>query len=144
MSCDTVSLLGTLSAGAQGVGESGFPSGVLQVAFGLAGSTPDDGSKPSPQKFWAAPTINSPAAYVTLGGVGTGQSVTQANLLYLRTIAAMNFRLTFLDPAGGADIVAIIPAVLGLLILEPSVTGYLKLLEVKGVGKVEYFASGNL
>ncbi|HUU43034.1 MAG TPA: hypothetical protein VMX57_04605 [Planctomycetota bacterium] len=143
MSVDSVTLLGNLTAGPQGVCEGGFPSGVLQVAFGLAGSCPGAGTKPALRKFWTSQDVNSPSSFAGLDGVGVGQSVTQANTLYLRTTTAMLFRLTFADPAAGPDFVSVIP-VKGLLILEPSEAGYLKLLEVQGAGKVEYFASGNL
>jgi hypothetical protein len=143
MSVDAVTLLGNLTAGPQGVCEGGFPSGVLQVAFGLAGSCPGAGTKPALKKFWTSQDVNSPSAFVALDGIGPGQSVTRANTFYLRSLSAMQLQLTFLDPGGGADIVSIVP-VQGLLILEPSETGALKLLEAKGAGKVEYFASGNL
>lgn len=139
---DSVTLLGNLTAGPQSVCEGGFPSGLLQVNFGLAGSCPGAGTKPAPKKFWASQTVNSTGVFVALAGVGTGETVTQANVLYVRTTVLLKLRLTFADPAGGADIVSIVP-VEGLLILEPSATGYLKLLEVLGAGTVEYFASGN-
>jgi len=142
MSADSVTLLGNLTAGPQGVCEGGFPSGVLQVAFGLAGSCPGAGTKPAGKKFWTSQEINSPSTYTTLDGIGTGQSVTQVNTFYLRTTVQFLFRLTFADPAGGPDIVSIVP-VAGLFILEPSSAGYLKQLEAQGQGKVEYFASGN-
>jgi len=140
---DSVTLLGNLTAGPQSVCEGGFPSGVLQVNFGLAGSCPGAGTKPAPKKFWASQAVNSPGAFVALAGVGTAETVTQANVLYARTTTAMKLRLTFLDPAGGADIVSIVN-VEGLMILEPPATGYIKLLEVMGAGTIEYFASGNL
>jgi len=143
MSVDSVTLLGNLTAGPQGVCEGGFPSGVLQVAFGLAGSCPGAGTKPAGKKFWSSFSVNSPVAFVALDGVGSGQSVTQANTLYLRTTAQMLVRMTFADPAGGPDIVSVV-TVKGILILEPSDAGYLKLLEAQGAGTIEYFASGNL
>lgn len=140
---DSVTLLGTLMAGPQGVCEGGFPSGLLQVQFGLAGSCPGAGTKPASKKTWSSQDINSPSAYVAIDGVGTGESVTQANTVYIRTVVPMQIRATFANPEGGADIVSIVP-VLGLFILEPSAAGYVKLLEAKGQGKVEVFASGNV
>lgn len=142
MSTDAVTLLGNLTAGPQGVCEGGFPSGVLQVAFGLAGSCPGAGTKPALKKFWTSQEVNSPSAFATLDGIGSGQSVTQANTFYFRSTVGVLLRLTFADPGGGPDIVSTVP-VKGLLVLEPSEAGYLKLLEAKGQGKVEYFASGN-
>lgn len=140
---DSVTLIGNLTAGPQGVCEGGFPSGLLQVSFGLAGSCPGAGTKSAAKKTWSSQAIDSAAVYVALDGVGTGESVTQANTLYLRTTVQMQFRLTFANPEGGADIVSIVP-VKGLFIVEPSPSGYIKLLEVKGQGEVELFASGNL
>ena len=142
MSVDSVTLLGTLQVGPQGVCEGGFPSGVLNVQFGLAGSCPGAGTKPASKKFWSSQGVNSPSSFFTLDGVGTGQSVTKATTLYFRSTAQMILRMTFADPSGGADLVSTVP-VQGLLIQEPSVSGYLKLLEVQGQGTVEYFASGN-
>ena len=143
MSVDSVTLLGTLTAGPQGVCEGGFPSGILQLAFGLAGSCPGAGTKPALRKFWSFVNVNSPSpAFVTLDGVGTGQSVTQANTLYLRTTTQMLMRFTFANPAGGPDIVSQVP-VQGLHIAEYPLNGYLKLVEAQGIGGIEFFASGN-
>jgi hypothetical protein len=136
---DAVTLLGNLTAGPQSVCEGGFPSGLLQINFGLAGSCPGAGTKAAAKKFYSSVNVNA-ASFTTLEGVGT--NVQQANVLYLRTTSLLKFRLTYADPAGGADIVSIVP-VLGLLIQEPPDSGYLKLLEVLGSGNVEYFASGN-
>ena len=143
MSVDSVTLLGNLTAGPQGVCEGGFPSGVLQVGFGFAGSCPGAGTKPAPKKFWSSLTLNNPNTFTALDGVGAGQSVTQGNSVYIRTTALMIFRLTFADPTGGPDLVSTMP-ILGLVILEPANAGYLKLLEAKGQGVIEYFVSGNL
>lgn len=143
MSVNSVTLLGTLTAGPQGACEGGFPSGVLQLQFGLAGSCPGAGTKPAARKFWTNTNVNTPSpAFITLDGIGTGQSVTKANTLYLRTTAQLKLRATFADPAGGPDIVAIIPNQ-GLWIAEFPDLGYLKLLEAQGVGGIEYAAFGN-
>lgn len=143
MSVNTVTLLGTLTAGPQGVCEGGFPAGVLQLPFGLAGSCPGAGTKPSAKRFWSTIGINTPSpAFITLDGVGAGQSVTRANLLYLRTIIPMKIRLTMADPAGGPDIVSILTPQ-GLVIVEFQDSGYLKLLEAQGVGSIELLVSGN-
>lgn len=143
MSVNTVTLLGTLTAGPQGSCEGGFPAGLLQVNFGLSGSCPGAGTKPMAKKIWTSTDVNSPSpAYAALDGVGTGESVTQGNTIYLRTTSQMKIRATFADPAGGPDIVSIIPHQ-GLWIQEFPNNGYLKLLEAQGVGGVEYFVSGN-
>lgn len=142
MSVNSVTLLGTLTAGPHGVCEGGFPSGLLQVSFGLFGSCPGAGTKPAAKKFWTNTDVNSPSVFVALDGVGAGQSVTKANTLYLRTTAQMKVRFTLADPSGGPDIVSILP-LQGLHISEYPSLGYLKLMEAMGVGGVEYFVSGN-
>lgn len=142
MSNNSVTLLGTLSAGPQGSCEGGFPAGLLQLQFGLSGSCPGAGTKPAIKKFWTNTDISSAVAFVPLDGVGTGESVTKGNTLYLRTNSPFLIRFTFADPAGGADIVSVLP-IQGLHISEYQLPGYLKLLEAKGVGGIEYFVSGN-
>lgn len=84
--------------------------------------------------------VTSPAAYVPLDGVGTGETVTQGTLLYLRTQLGnpMMLRLTFAD---APDLVSEVP-VKGLLVVEMDEVHYLKLLEAKGSGTVEYYVSG--
>lgn len=143
MSNDAVTLLGNLTSGPQGICEGGFPSGIFQVQFGLAGSCPGAGTKPALVSAYGTPNINSPSSYVTLPGVGSSSTVTQANTLYMRTTVPFLVRLTFATPGGGSDTVSVVP-VLGLLILEPRSDGYLKLIEAQGIGSIEYYASGNL
>lgn len=144
---DLVTLQGALSAGPQEVCDGSYPAtGTLSIAFGIGqgafGTTCAGGaSKPAAKRTWNALDVNSPGAYVVLEGIGAG-GVAQANLLWLRSASALLVRLTFANPAGGADIVSVIP-VQGLAIVEPSATGYLKTLEVQGTGRLEYFASGN-
>jgi hypothetical protein len=93
-------------------------------------------------RFYSSTNINSANAFVELDGVGSTDPVTQGNFLFLRTVVPMVMRLTMADPAGGPDLVSQVP-VHGLLITEFSAAGYLKLLEIKGVGGVEWFISGN-
>ncbi len=143
MSSNTVTLAGTITVGPQGICEGGFPAGLLQLPFGLgSGLGSCGGSKPAARKFWSHSEVASQNAYVALDGVGTGESVTRANTLYLRTTAAVLLRLTLADPAGGPDIVSVVP-MQGLWIQEFGNQGYLKLLEVQGTAGIEYFVSGD-
>lgn len=140
---NTVTLLGTLTAGPQGMCDGGFPGGLLQLQFGLAGSCPGAGTKPAAKKFWSNTDVSTAAlAFVDLDGVGAGESVTKGNMLYLRTTAPLVIRMTTADPLGGPDVVSAV-SILGLMILEFYGLGYLKRLEASGVGGVEWFVSGN-
>lgn len=135
---DALVLTGSIVLGPVGSGDCSFPASTTNVPFS---SYPQ--SKPAAVSIRHAKSINSAAAFVALDGVGTGESVTQANFLYARSTSPMKYRLTQADYAGGADIVSVVETQ-GLLINEFPTVGYLKLLEVQGVGTIEYVASGNL
>lgn len=132
-----VTLQGTLLAGPAKSSDSAFPSGLINASFALKPST-----KPAPVSVYDVRNLASPSSFVQLRGIGTNETVTKGNTLYLRTDAAMTLRLTFDDGAGG-DVVSTFP-VDGLFIVEASDAKFLKLAEAQGVGVVEYFASGNL
>lgn len=132
-----VTLQGTLLAGPAKSSDSAFPSGLVNASFTLKPST-----KPAPVSVYDVRNLASPSSFATLRGIGSGETVTQGNTLYLRTDAPMTLRLTFDDGAGG-DVVASFP-VDGLFLIEAPVGKFLKLAEAQGVGVVEYFASGNL
>lgn len=132
-----VTLQGSLQAGPAKSSDSAFPSGLVNASFTLKPST-----KSAPVSVYDVRNLSSPSAFVQLRGVGTSETVTQANTLYLRTDAAMTVRLTYDDGAGGS-VVATFP-VEGLFIVEASLSKFIKLVEAQGVGVVEYFASGNL
>ena len=128
---------GTLTVGPSSGGAGTFPSSVDTMMLEL---------NPSTKQFAAATgtmqrLLNSPAAYVTLGGVGTTDTVQQCNLLCFRCDAPILLRLTYHDPGGGADIVSILP-VQGLTVTEPQSAGYIKLVEAKGSARIEYIAAG--
>jgi hypothetical protein len=84
-------------------------------------------------------TISSPSAFIDLGE--PGNAVTKATFLYLKSDAPLDVRLTTDDGSGG-DVVAVVP-VEGLCLLEFSSSKHLKLLEVQGSGRLEYFVSGD-
>lgn len=86
-------------------------------------------------------TINSPSAFVALSGVGATDTVTKGDTLLMKTKAQFTVRMTFLDPAGGADIVSVVP-LYGTMFAEFQPLGTLKLLEVKGSGALAYLISG--
>jgi hypothetical protein len=134
----SVVLTASLIAGPQGASDCGFPAGVTSLNFGL---TPPQ--KPAPALIDGARNINSPGSYVTLDGLGPTSTVTQANFVYLRTQSPFKVRITQADPAGGPDIVSVVN-LQGVMLLEFPTTGYAKLVEVQGVGTVEYLLSGNL
>lgn len=127
-----VTLKGTLASGPQTASDTTIPSGVTLVDFSASKSNPTQASG-----------IVSPAdgaAFHALGGIdATIGPVKQGVMLYLRTSAPMEIRLTQYNALG--DTVQIVK-VQGLCIIEFDPTQYLKLVEVKGVGNVEYLALG--
>jgi hypothetical protein len=79
--------------------------------------------------------VNSPSAFVSLGDI---TMVAAASLLYVRSsnvVTAVQLRLTF----GASQ--AVIPLA-GLLLLELDPVNPLTLLEVQGVGTLEYLVTG--
>ena len=118
------------------ISDSQFPSGVTSITFGLNPPVKQFSLDTGVMRV----TVNSPASYITLEGVGTN-GVTQATTFFIRTQVQMLVRMTFANPAGGADIVSISP-INGVKLAEFPANGYLKLLEVQGQGQVEYYASG--
>lgn len=86
--------------------------------------------------------VVSPAAFVALSGLGATDNLTRGKFLYVRANADVQYRLTFVDPLGGSDIVSIIPG--KLLVLEAHAVGLVKLIEVKGTAALEYFVCGDL
>lgn len=85
-------------------------------------------------------TLNSPNAYVEFPELGTNAAVSRGNFFVMRCDAAMMVKITTDDGIGG-DEVAVVP-VQGLAVLEFPDAKYLKKLEVKGSGKLEYLISG--
>jgi hypothetical protein len=88
--------------------------------------------------------LNSPGGYVTLTGVGSSDTVTQGDTLYVRTQSPCLIRVTFFNPVVPmSPIVSIIP-LQGTMFIEPPASYYVSLLEAQGVGFVEYLVSGQL
>lgn len=129
---------GTLIVGPATVSDSAFPAAESTVPFAPVTSP----------KLSVVNTgikhrqVNSPNAYVALSGVGTGDDVTRADTFYAKNNAPMKLRLTFAQP-GTDDLVTEVP-LYGTKLEEYPSDQYLKLIEIKGVGLVEYFASGQV
>lgn len=127
---------GTIIAGPAVVTDSVFPSGTKEVPFS---------SSPNPKPMLVdtglgVRNVNSSSAYTTLSGVGADDDVAQGDTLYIRVQNSMLLRLTFAQ-SSGPDLVSVLP-INGTYVMEFPSDQYLKLLEVKGVGTVEYFVCG--
>lgn len=129
----TVALSGSITAGPAGSGA--FPTSVLTAQLAL--STLNKSFNQGTGILRRA--ISSPAAFVALEG--TPGTVPQANLLYLRSDAPVQVRMTF-DDAPNPDIVSVVP-VKGPLVMELEDARFLKLLEVQGTANIEYMLTGN-
>jgi hypothetical protein len=128
-----VQLTATLLAGPTTVTDNQFPSGTTNLPFGLN----------PPQKAYNVDTgvmvanVISPVAFVALGGVGPGGSVTQAQTLYVRTLTPVQVRLTYLG-----DVTPKIRYLGGATLEEADPAHPITLVEVMGSATVEYYAAG--
>jgi hypothetical protein len=131
----TLLFKGDIEVRPQQVSETSFPGGRADIILRLTPS-------PKPENVHTGVQLRdvNTLVYVVLSGLGSSDSVTQANFLYVRTNAPMLLRLTFEDGAS-PDIVSVVP-INGVYILEVDQNRYLKLLEVLGQGKIEWFVSG--
>jgi hypothetical protein len=131
---EVVTLDAQINAGAQEVDEcSTSPSGETSIPVALL-------SRPKLAQYQTGrqvALVASPSAYVTLS-LG---NVTRANFLYVSSSAPVLLKLTFVDPAGGSDIVSVIPLA-GPLVLEIDSNGPLKSAQVKGTATINWYASG--
>lgn len=136
MSDAVVQVKGQILAGPPKSSCSPFPAGFVNIDF-----TTRSTNKAAAVSAYQSRSLNSPSSFAGLDGVGSGETVTKATFLYLRTATAMTIRLTTDDGSGGS-VTAVIP-VDGFLLMEFQTAKFLKLVEAQGVGTVEYFASGN-
>ena len=85
------------------------------------------------------------AGFAALSGVGTGQTVTKADTLYLRSNGPLLLQLTCLDGTGTntPDTPIVVPCA-GLFLAEFSSGRELVAIEAKGSAQIEYLASGQL
>jgi len=138
-----VSLEATLTeAPASSSDGSTFPSASTTIPFGLR--TAPSGKPVAASTGRMLRTINSPAAFVTLEGVGSGDTVQQADTVYARVRSGgFQLRVTFANPAAPlSPIVSVVP-IAGVLLLEPDAMSgfYITKLELQGSGQIEYYAS---
>jgi hypothetical protein len=127
-----VQFSGTIVSSPGAAADCSFPAAVTQIQFSGGQSLIANVSSLN------AKAVNSPSAYVQLDGLGVGETVTQGTFLYLRSNTAMVLRMTTF---GAPDLVAEIP-IQGTVIYQFPQAAYLKLLEAKGVGTVEYLVAG--
>lgn len=134
---NVVTFKGTLLAGPPKSSTSSFPTGLSNASFEL---------KPPNKSALVAtgiqtPNVSSPTMFVELSGIGSAPAtVTQGTFLYLRTSAKMIIRITQQGDSGDEISELYVD---GIYAQEFPAANYLKLLEAKGTGVVEYFASGN-
>lgn len=132
---------GSINIGPTSGGSGGFPASQSSVALA---STPSPKSS-SVDSGFVVRNINSPSAFVALTGVGAADSVTQCDTFTIRCQSALRVRVTFSDTP--SDLVSEL-VVMGTLLIEAPpqsntpAPNYIKLIEVKGVGIIEYLASG--
>lgn len=131
-----IKLDGSLSIGPVSSGDNAFPASTSLVQFA---SFPN----PKPSLVDSGFTVRqmaSPSAFVQLFGVGEDDAVTQADTLYFKCQQKMRVRVTFADTPDDLESELV---VVGTLVLESDQsTNYIKKLEVKGTGPIEYLVSG--
>ncbi len=131
---NVVAFQGTLLAGPPKSTCGKFPGGLTQLEFELRPP-----NKRAAVSAYHVREVNSASSFAVLDGIGSGEAVTQATFLYVRTSTSMVLRFT---TAGSPDVVAAVP-IDGMCAFEFPVGSYLKMVEVQGSGTLEYFASGN-
>ncbi len=129
-------LEGSLIGGPPAVNDSSFPSSQFLINLSYASGC---------AKQWQAATgvlvrQLSSGSFVSLSGVGPGDTVTQGTSLYFKCNAAMKLEVTF-HPPSGPDIVSVIP-VQGPLVLETPDDSYIVGLRCLGTGPIEYLVAG--
>src|SRR4051794_15417528 len=97
-------LTAQLTTGPSSVGDNAFPSGVMNIAFGLNPPTKQYGVATG-----SVVMVSSPSSFQPIDAIGVGGQVLKAQTLYVRSPSAMILQLTFADPGGGADLVVTEP-----------------------------------
>lgn len=138
---NTLSITGTITVGPPSICDSTFPAATTNIPFGTGGCGPCSGV-PVPALVQGSQNVNSPSSYVTVQGVGAGGLVTQALHLYIRSQAKMYIRLT-INPDSGGNIISVL-LLQGTFIFDAPTTNYISLIEVQGVGTIEFLAGGNV
>ena len=132
---NVVTISGTLIAGPPAASDSAFPSGVPNILFGT-----QPPQKQAPGQTQNVRQVNSPLAFVPLDGVGAGETLTEGNTFYARVQSPMKLRFTFKETP--VDVVSVV-YVKGVCLMEIDEQHPIKLVEVMGIGTIEYFVSGN-
>jgi hypothetical protein len=130
-----VQIAGTLVAGPAQSTDTTFPSTVTNEPFNL---------NPANKSYNVTTgmnvvSANSPSSFETLPGIGGAVGpVTQAKVLYLRTVVPMQFRITYTG-----DATPKVRYVNGISIEEVDLSHTITLVEVQGAGVVSYWACGD-
>jgi hypothetical protein len=130
-------LTGSVSGGPESSSGATFPAATFAAVLALRESS---GKSFGCGTGVVRRTVNSPAAYLTLDGVGETATVTQGDFLYFKSDGLMLLRLTQ-DDGAGSTTVQVVP-VHGLVVLEFPSSRALELLEVQGTGQIEYLVTG--
>lgn len=125
----------SLNIGPTSAGEDVFPGQEIDIA-----STTNPSPKTSQVRDSHTRNLNSASAFVALSGIGPDDTVTNANILYVRTTSPMRIRVTYKDLP--ADLVSVF-VVQGTYFMEVPDSNPIILLEAMGVGFIEYATSGN-
>lgn len=86
-------------------------------------------------------SLNSSGGMQVISGLGTGDDVTTADTLYIKTDAPITLQLTTQNPAGGSALVSVVPLG-GSAVWEFPFGGYLIGLSAQGVANLEILISG--
>jgi hypothetical protein len=131
---------GSLAAGPpQGV-SNGFPGGRITIPLAFAQSS--EGLAFNVATGILSRNVNSPGSFVALQGVGPTDTVTKGAFLYFKSATDIDLRITLDDGSGGDTVITPMTINGGPFIWPFSASKFLKLLEVKGSGLVEYFVCG--
>jgi hypothetical protein len=126
---------GTLNCGPADVSDDESPGGSSNIPYQTSPAPKWLGSATGDMRM----TVASGGSFVPLPGVGPGGPVLQGAFLYLWTDGPMLVRTTTYNESGNVQAVE---PVSGLKVVEFDPDHYLALLEVQGVGEVEYFVGG--
>ena len=133
---------GSLAAGPpQGV-NNGFPGGRITIPLSFGQGT--DGLAFNVATGILSRNVQSLSSFVPLQGVGDTDTVTKGAFLYFKSSTDIELRITLDDGVGGDKVIDGITVNGGPFIWPFSSSKFLKLLEAKGSGQVEYFVCGQL
>jgi hypothetical protein len=133
LSCAPPSVTGTtLQPTPQGF----VPQGVSQTPISLNPPT----KQSAVQTGLRHKSLSSPSGYQTISGLGTGDDVTTADTIYVKTDAPILLRVTQVNPAGGTTVSVL--NLFGTYLQEFRSDGLATLLEAEGTADLEVLISG--